>query len=234
MSLYGNYDLLFYIDETGDEYLKDNNNPVFCLGGCGVFAPYANNDIRERWKTVRKVFSGDCNKSIHASECERRLSVKKENVLIDYFLRGNFFRIGSLTTRATALNIKTDDFDSFIVEKVFGIMDGILTLSQQYPFHKLYVIFESSSRLDSKIKKAAQLVTHDGGDKKIPVEWRFVPKSSGEIGLEVADFMMHSAAGYYRNKDNENNKFKKRFQAIFPESQNHLSHFSETLGIETK
>ncbi|GAG26739.1 unnamed protein product, partial [marine sediment metagenome] len=39
--------LLVFIDETGNEYLKDKKYPIFGLGGCAVICKDYNNLIRK-------------------------------------------------------------------------------------------------------------------------------------------------------------------------------------------
>ena len=48
--------LLVFIDETGNEYLKDKEYPIFGLGGCAVICKEYNNSIRAPWYNMKDTF----------------------------------------------------------------------------------------------------------------------------------------------------------------------------------
>jgi hypothetical protein len=56
-------------------------------------------------------------------------------------------------------------------------------------------------------------------------------KRDGEPGLEVADFMMHTIAGYCRSGRDPQSKFAARFSAIFGTEDERLRSFFEGESI---
>ena len=145
--------LIFFIDETGDETLLDDGNPVFALGGCGLLVQDVDMNLRTPWANVRGILVGDKKKPVHASKIEKRFTPKKENAVIDFFLRGNFFRAASVLTRKTCFDSQTDDFDPIITSELIGLIHGILSLSVSQPFHRLTCVFEKKLQTRAKIKE---------------------------------------------------------------------------------
>jgi hypothetical protein len=151
----------------------------------------------------------------------------------------SFFRTELFLRVATVLSDKTILCDGFRPYQIAApsLRTRIADVASPIHFSRLALIFEESERTDPLV------LQHFSGHKlkrlrnsvsiPIPVECYFMPKLSCEPGLEVADFIMHSAGTYVRARlggidDPKRRDFMATFQAIDPR----LTSFLEVLSAK--
>ena len=93
------------------------------------------------------------------------------------------------------------------------------------------VIFESSERADKLIEAAFQDFELHRGQKPIPSECYFMPKSSADPALEVADFIMHAIGRQARQNLTRRGGFLPDFRAVFHSVDRRLVSFMEVASI---
>ena len=77
------------------------------------------------------------------------------------------------------------------------------------------VIFETSERTDRLIHEAFQDFEVHRGEKHIPSECYFMPKSAAAPAMEVADFIMQAVGGQMRQNLRQRGSFHQDFRAVF-------------------
>jgi hypothetical protein len=76
----------------------------------------------------------------------------------------------------------------------------VVDIAAHSSFAALAVVFESSQRADSIIEALFGTLELQENGRPIPVDQYFIPKAAGEPGLEVADFIINSAATETRKR----------------------------------
>jgi hypothetical protein len=219
--------LLAFIDDTGDPAYRDPVNPVFGLGGCVVLARDLDRLIRHPWRDVRTALAGSATATVHATEAEWRLSKVKEIAIRTFFNEQPFRRVAYITSVRTGYVINGQLDDVVVRSTAAALIQRIIDVAKWMPFTSIAVIFEHSKRLELRLQNALGGLSFRENGRFIPHEWCWMRKSAAEPALEVADFMMHSIAGYCRSGRNPQNKFAARFSSIFGVSDERLVSFLE-------
>lgn len=89
-----------------------------------------------------------------------------------------------------------------------------MEIAKWTPFSRLAVIVEESKRSSPLVAGAFAGFGLRVDDQDVPIDLAFMPKSASEPGLEVADFIIHTAGGQARQKLGRQ-ILRKDFQAIF-------------------
>jgi hypothetical protein len=109
----------------------------------------------------------------------------------------------------------------------------IADLGRWTPFRSLIVIFEDNTHLIPRfaaVLSGVQPVNVNTG-VPIPITWCHMSKSAGDPGLEVADFIVHTAAGYCRSGRDPQGKFAARFSSMFGPVDQRLVSFIEMSSV---
>lgn len=211
---YGDDEVVAFIDESGDEVLKDPNNPVFVLGCCMV----RGRDLpalREGWLVVRERVLGNRDARMHMREL--RLDEQQDAVIREFFDKGVFYRTSITVTDRTVFQVGPFPFLP-IFQIAMGLVGQLVAaLMTGQPSHGLSLVIEDNERLRSLY--FAHLSKHrllmDG--ISMPVSWALLTKKANEPALEIADYISHSTAGFMRSNRDETSKFAPRYKAIFPD-----------------
>jgi hypothetical protein len=210
-----NNSLLIFIDETGLEDFSDPANPTFGRGGCAVLGGDYVKLIKKPWTRLKREKLGGATKPFHATVFERSRPTLRQISAISAFLRRPFWRFAAMSDGKTqlapggdghrAISLVTINFIRRLVESYATIDDVAL-------------VFEASERGDKLVERdfdlaALQLVSALG--RRIPVEGYFMPKSSMEPGLEVADLVAHTAGRQRRHQLRGGSGAVKDFQQMF-------------------
>jgi hypothetical protein len=177
--------LLIFVDDTGHETFAGNQD-WYGLGGCVVLGAHYD-WLKARWREVRKHLTGSPDTLLHASDTSIR-STENYEVLRDFFSIRSFARIAVTSTARARL---PDNMHSAV--PVFGkLQEHIAEAVRCIPCDEVVLIVEASQRADPIV------VRHFGQLKpavktNVPVRHRFLPKASGEPGLEIADFIISAA-----------------------------------------
>jgi hypothetical protein len=221
--------LLVFADETGDPAYRDPANPVFGLGGCTVIARDVDRLIRNPWSSVRTALGRGATARLHAKQAERRMTEAKQKVLRAFFIEQPFGRVAYISSLQTKYSGKLDD--AVVRSTSLAFLQRVVAVAKWQPFSSITVIFEDNPHLISRFERALAGAQLEEDGRVIPLEWYVMPKSAGEPSLEVADFMMHTVAGYIRSGRDPQGKFAARFSAVFGTKNEKLCSFMEGSAI---
>lgn len=212
------------MDESGDPRLKDPGNPVFVLGACAALGGEINDTIREPWFRVREAITGSRSNPIHMRIHDRRATSRGLKSVVGFFENSNLRRASVAITDRTVF--EDDDLPSVpVLEIAFELLLKAFqeTLTTVTPIEAVSVIFESGP-LALKLKPhwyERMLQRNDG--VLLPVAWAMLDKTALEPGLEVADFIAHSTAGFLRANRSVQSKFAARYHSIHPANRQDIS-----------
>jgi hypothetical protein len=183
-------DLLVFIDDTGHETFA-GNQPYYGLGGC-IFQAEAYQHIKDLWRHVRQQILGDPERPLHAADLPR-LDANFQ-VLQTFFADRSFMRVAAMTTKAISLP------EGFLpADAVMGkIQEEIQFVATTIACKRVVLIVESSQRVDSMVRARWGNLAPIASNMMIPMEYCFMPKSSAEEGLEIADFIVNAAGSQTR------------------------------------
>jgi hypothetical protein len=200
-------DLLVFVDDTGHETFAGNQG-FYGLGGCAVLgAGYPH--LKERWRAVRKAINDDPDLPLHGSELER--NADNFAVLSEFFLDPSFVRIAATTTKTVSLPPGMDP----CVPVMGQLQKEIAFVAGAVPCKSVWIIVESSQRVDAIIQACFSQLTPIDGASPLPVVKSLMPKSSNEPGLEVADFIVSAAGSQVRRRLRGQNGQAPDFHDVF-------------------
>jgi hypothetical protein len=179
-------DLLVFVDDTGHETFAGNQG-FYGLGACLVLgAGYAH--LKAKWGEVRTIAADGPDAPLHASTIER----KRENfeALSGFFFDPSFIRIAVTTMKDIGLPPNMHP----CVPVMGQLRQEIATVASALPCKRIWVIVESSQRADPVVRNCFDQLTSLNPSRPLQVERCFMPKSSNEPGLEVADFIVSAAS----------------------------------------
>jgi hypothetical protein len=179
-------DLLVFVDDIGHETFAGNQG-FYGLGACVVLgAGYAH--LKAKWGEVRTIAAGGPEVPLHASTVERR--PENFEALSGFFFDPSFLRIAVTTTKEIGLPPNMHP----CVPVMGQLRQEIATVASVLPCKRIWIIVESSQRADAVVRKCFDQLTSLNASRPLPVERCFMPKSSNEPGLEVADFIISAAS----------------------------------------
>jgi hypothetical protein len=183
--------------------------------------------VKTQWRELRRTINGDPDAQLHAAD----LDYTPENLAAasQFFMSPAFARFGVAATNKTNFAV-----DMHAMAAVMGMLkQHIARLVSRLPCTTVALIFESSERGYPLVRRHFGELRLMEDERPIPTEHCFMPKSAGEPGLELADFIA-SAAGtqarfYHRGKTG----FAKDYQAVFhqfPPPMSQFFHIGEVGG----
>ncbi|MGE0723091.1 MAG: DUF3800 domain-containing protein [Alphaproteobacteria bacterium] len=218
--------LMVFVDETGDEAFTDPLNPIFGIGGCAFLARDIENNVRQPWARVRRAFGAREGVPLHASKAQRRCGPRQNAALIDFFRQQPIGRFAVIAKADTIYEIG-DVAEHVTMVHVPAMLYRVVDIARWSAFSAINVVVEHSARLGPKIERASQNLTLHEGERPIPIEWYFMGKRAAEPALEIADFIMHAAAGHLREGKAVSGKFFERASAIFKPEDPRLVSYME-------
>jgi Protein of unknown function (DUF3800) len=206
-------DLLVFVDDTGHETFAGTQG-FYGLGGCAM--PRISYDhIKAKWSEIRTIINGDPNAPLHASTMDR----KRENfaALSGFFSDRSFIRIAVTTTKNLGLPPEMHP----CVPVMGQLREEIAIVASVVPCKRVWIIVESSKRADQVVRSCFSQLTSLNVPWPLSVEHCFMPKSSNEPGLEVADFIISAASSQVqrrlRGQSGQAPDFKDVFGRLPPE-----------------
>lgn len=223
-----------FVDETGNELLKDSSFPVFGLGGCAGPGDFYYYNIHLAWESVKKKsFNGI--KSLHASELRNPNNAQLKG-LNDFFINNDFCRFASVISDRTILNeYGYQDLYRIVAS---NLLKRICDVAKYFKFKKVKMIFEESERCrDLQVKNFSNKelkIKRSNKNISIPVETYVMSKKENEAGLEVADFVIHTAGcsvvTFYKYISNWGSR--RDFKSIFQSVNEKMISFFEILEVK--
>jgi hypothetical protein len=217
--------LLIFLDETGHEEFAGNQH-YFAVGGCAVLGAHYE-WLKAKWRELRTIINGSPDAPLHAAD----LNYTPENLaaVSQLFQHKAFARVAVAATNKTHFVI-----DMHTMSPVFGMLkEHVARLVSGIPCKTVALIFESSERGDPLVERYFGELSLQQGDHVLPTEHCFMPKSSGEPGLEVADFIASAAGSQARRRHRGTSGFAKDYEAVFfqfPPPFSQFFHIAEVGG----
>lgn len=185
----GENTLLIFLDETGVESLNDPNAPFFGFGGLVVECRHYFEKVEYPWYKIKDEHWNGRHSSMHASDLK-----KPPEVLIGAL--NNFFdqeEIGRIAVTITDKSINNTDHN--IENIVFGcIWDRIIEVSNKMKWFDIVILIEENERLKNAFETEIMSKTpRNKYNKEVPVRYGTILKDPAFAGLEVADFIIHTA-----------------------------------------
>lgn len=228
---------LLFIDETGEEKFSDPNYPIFGFGGVGLPASLYISNLSKPWIYLKEKAFGGESTQMHASDLTDPTTEQLE-LLNKFFTQLAFCRISLIISDKTTFE---GDFDIYnlAVRVFYSRLNDVLKYTL---FDDIYMIFEDSQRCNSlnqdyfsryNISREDSL----GNSVNVRCERFLMSKKEREPGLEVADFIAHTAGtsvlSRLRGKRSQENE-RKDFAAIFQAVDKRLSSFREITRVKNQ
>ncbi|WP_316219164.1 DUF3800 domain-containing protein [Bradyrhizobium sp. SZCCHNR2026] len=199
--------LLVFLDEVGHETFAGNQH-YFGYGGCAVMARDYE-ALKLQWRAIRQLLTGGPDQPIHAYDV--RPTPEQFQALKAFFAGRGFFRLGVATTKAMIYPGHLHSMQPVIeLLKKYIVQIAALTTCTS-----VALILESSKRGDPLIQTYFGVLEISENGHSIPVEHCFMEKKYGEIGLEVADFIVSATGSQTRRFLRRDSGFAKDFQDVF-------------------
>jgi hypothetical protein len=219
-------DLEVFLDETGGETLTDSNRPMFGFGGCAAMTDSYAEQIASPWRALKKKHFGGKSLALHAADLKAPTHAQNE-ALGEFFRTQRFFRFAAIVTPSTTLENVTGVHDA----AAYAIQSIIGRIVQANNPRRVVLSFEDSQRgrrlVMNDFGSLRMARVHPGGQRElIPIERVFVPKSLREPGIEVADFVAHTAGCQASNHERGDGGWRRDFQAVFQSVDPVLAHYA--------
>jgi hypothetical protein len=192
--------VLVFVDETGPEWFEDPNYPLFALGGLVVPALSYFETVSGAWENLKGRHFGGRSVRLHAAEIDRSNSAGI-SAIGDFFRELEFGRIAVALTVRTGRPAELPPYQvaaSALLPRLVAVVRWIERVDS------IALVVEQSSRGDRLAKQYLsgwRYWREASGEKVyIPVSRHLMPKSAGQAGLEIADFVMYAVGGRTRER----------------------------------
>lgn len=219
--------LVVFVDETGDELLKDPVQKVFGLAGCAIMAGDLDRVVRTPWLEVLRVVAGSPIAQLHATDLRNPTSTQIETIS-SYFRTQSFSRFGSICSVQTELD--KDITPLVLVARCLG--NRLVDILKWQPFASVEIVFEHSERLAPQIEEVFGSFSLSENGKEIPTGFSWLQKSMAEPALEVADFLANSVGTEARHRISQKSGHAKNFEAFFHHADQRLVSFMDIRKVE--
>jgi hypothetical protein len=191
-----------FVDETGDDSMRDNAHPIFCLRRAAL-AGYFHDSVDVPWKQLKAAHFPQQKGPIRAA----RFRARSNNVvsLSRFFRRAGVLPAGGCDEHSNAQHCKLTNYGllaEFLIETIQQALSLLRDVSE------VAIIFEKSARGDREaeehFKHHTTIIQRNRGEasrtREVPIRYFFLPKTSATPGLEIADLIAHSAGTHVRDQ----------------------------------
>jgi uncharacterized protein DUF3800 len=215
--------LLVFMDETGHETFA-GDHPYFAVGGCGILGEH-HAAVNAQWRDLRRAINGDPDLPLHAAD----LAYSPENfaALTEFFKLPSFARFGVGASSKTSFAVDMHTMAPVMVM----LKQHIARLVSVVPCTHVALIFESSDRGDPLVRQYFGELGLRATDIDIPIEHCFMPKSSREPALELADFVASAAGSQTQRYHRGQTGFARDYEAVFHAFPVPMSQFFHIAGV---
>lgn len=223
--------LIVGIDETGCEDYRDNNYPVFGLGGCAVRAGDYFRYADDPWSEMKDKYFGGRATSLHAADIKN--PTKNQLLALEsFFTEQPIFRFATMSAVSFDNNSGTDNLH-LLVQSVIQQVCEFVSLVR--PSEVIFVI-EDSQRIGKSMRSyfsAYNIGTEDG---VIPSKIMYATKDVCMSLLEIADFVIQPAGAQVRNRIKgtfpKSSSIRKDFKIVFRNVDPRLCSYQEMLSAQ--
>lgn len=220
--------LIVAIDETGCEDYKDNNFPVFGIGGCAVLARDYARLIDDPWLSLKATCFGGHDIALHAADL-RSPTQDQLNALELFFSKLPFFRFASTSARTFDNGSELSNVNLLVMSVMQQVCDFV---SWTRPSQVLF-IFEYSQRIGRELYSVLKSYKMGNDEYEVVPRVMYATKDLKLSCLEVADFIMHPAGAQVRNRINPSKSKKpiirKDFDVVFNKIDPRFSSYQEMI-----
>jgi hypothetical protein len=232
--------LLVFLDETGHERMP-NVHTYYGAGGCAALMRDYDRTIVQPWRAFRELVTGSPTTPLHAADFGRAAAPAQLDAFAQVFRTNPFMRIGAVGAVTTAMpedesfrqslaNIHDEEHLAFVVLR--GLQKRIVDVAKWTAFRSAAIIFEQNPRSRRLVQSAFAGFGIEENGTRLPVEFYDMPKSAGETGLEVADFVANTIASHARRHlVDRKSGFGKDFQAVFQSVDEKLASFMAITSV---
>ena len=220
--------LAVFVDETGHESLVPGHS-VYGLGGCAVLAADLDRVLRHPWHEVRRKVRGSADAPLHAASFGHPPRPEDIETVASFFRTQPFARIGAIIP-VTAKRVGAVTVMRVVAET---LKRRIVDIARWTQFTEVHVVFESSSRTDQLIEEAFSDFNIEENGRAIPLECYFMPKAANDLGLEIADFVMHAVGRQARRRVEGRDGFAPDFAAVFHNQDPNRVSYMEVAEVRT-
>ena len=190
--------MIVFIDETGVEDFSDPSFPIFGRGGVGVLGSRYRT-LGKSWRRLKRNYLGGATKPFHAVDFEHSRPSLRQIHAINDFVAGPFSRFAVMASKETA---RPDGVDGHLAVSLM-VRNFVIKLIEQNEVTGLELVFGASTGGNSLAERDFQfpsgaLVNSKG--RVIDYDGSFMPKSTMEPGLEIADLIAHTAVRQERRR----------------------------------
>ncbi len=209
-------DLIVFIDESGNEKLKDKNNPIFAVGGFCCYVKTFIEDINREWNNIKLKNFDTKGCFLHASE----IDINNTKLIYDI---SSFFN--KITFARFAYSYGCNTYNNTILNNAQIIANYIATTIidfnlEIYKSNNICILVEKfSKRAYSYLKYLKDVFKIIQDAKKIEKKYIInIFNSNKKIlvsGNEVADFIVQAAGGQAKRFNQGNTNLRKDYISVF-------------------
>jgi uncharacterized protein DUF3800 len=191
----GRQTLTVWLDETGHEDFAQPDFPIFGLGGCALLASDYDSALASPWRAIKKEVFGNPTAPLHATDL-RSLTREQMERLGRFFNEARFARLAAVTRKdankpnsVTVMEVLAAMLRRWLEDLSNEVFTGVSNVA---------LIFEESQRLNKQILSnfGHWKVKKQGAERIIDIFRE--EKANTEPGLEIADFIVHTAGSQAR------------------------------------
>lgn len=179
---------------------------------------------------MKTIHFGGGEVALHAAELPTS-SPTQLDALGDFFRQQPFYRVASVIKDLSVRPSLMPPYLGVLMALIRRIVD-VVGRSSPAP-EEVLLIFEESERGSGVIADFFGDAAASVCGVQIPVQVCFMPKSTGDTGLEVADFVMHAAGCQVRSKRQGRADWRLDFRAVFQEPDRSMVSYMEISEIAT-
>jgi hypothetical protein len=211
--------LLIFLDETGVEKLNDPNAPFFGFGGLIIEGADYFKNVEIPWHSLKLKYFDGIESPLHAADL-KPISNQQIDALNEFFGKYPFGRIAITCTDKTLFeqNHKPEEI------LAAAIWQRIIPVVNKMKWFDILILFEENKRLMPALQQEMMSKKPKNGEKEIPIRYGTILKDPTFAGMEVADFIIHTAGRQARlmrtNSKEIVPKYQPDFEVVFKNALN--------------